>query len=330
MDSKSFPTLSSILSPNALLKEVNLHYGINALQCRLWSSGLNDVYLLQEATSKYFLRISHAIRFTKKDYEEELSVILQLRARGINTCIPIKQTDETYIREFNAPEGKRYAILFDEVKNDKIVSTYNMGKLAAEIHKASDDIMLKISRQPISQEQLIRQPIKSILETSSMNELDTHFIVESSTQMWNYLKSQIPDTAPYYGYCHGDMHSGNVYSYDSIPQIFDFDCMGIGYRAYDLCVYLWDETSVNEEFINSEEWKDYLRGYNEVRILLKAEINAIPAFAALRQLWFIGLLIDATNINNSWDGLDNGFFKEQLKRYIFWYNKWKNTVNLNT
>lgn len=329
MDSKFFPTLSSILSPNALLKEVNLRYGLNALQCRLWSSGLNDVYLLQEAASKYFLRISHAMRFTKKDYEEELNVMLQLRARGINTCIPIKQTDETYIWGINAPEGKRYAVLFDEVKNDKIVTTYNMGKLAAEIHKASDDIMLKISRQPISHEQLITQPIKSIIETNSMNELDTQFIVESSTQMWNYLKSQIPDTAPYYGYCHGDMHSGNVYFYGSMPQIFDFDCMGIGYRAYDLCVYLWDETSVNEEFINSEEWKDYLRGYSEVRLLLKAEIIAIPAFAALRQLWFIGLLIDATNINNSWDGLDNSFFIEQLKRYIFWHNKWKNTINLN-
>lgn len=326
MDSIFFPIQSSILSPDALLSEINLHYGLKLLQCRLWSSGLNDVYLLQETTHRYFLRTSHAIRFSKKDYEEELNVMLQLRARGINTCIPVKQLDETYIWEINAPEGKRYAVLFEEVKNDKTVSTYNLGKLAAEIHKASDDVNLIISRQHISYELLISLPLKSIIETDSMNEMDTQFIVESSTQIWNDLISHIPTTAPYYGYCHGDMHSGNVYSTDGIPQIFDFDCMGIGYRAYDLCVYLWDETTINEKFINSDEWKNYLKGYNEVRILSQAEIIAIPAFAALRQLWFIGLIIGATKINNSWDGLDDNFFKEQLKRYTFWYNKWKNNT----
>ncbi len=327
MVDKFFQVQSSILSPLALLKEINLRYGLKVLQCRLWSTGLNDVYLLQEASKKYFLRASHAKRFSNKDYEEELNVMLLLRARGINTCIPIKQLNETYIWEINAPEGKRYAVLFEEVKNDNTVNNYNRGKLAGEIHKASDELRLNISRQPIAYEQLISQPMKSIVESGLMNEIDRQFVAESSNQIWNNLKSHIPCTAPYYGYCHGDMHSGNVYFNNSIPQIFDFDCMGYGYRAYDLCVYLWDETSANEDFINSEEWRNYLKGYNEVRVLSNAEVNAIPAFAALRQLWFIGLIIDATNINNSWDGLNESFFKEQLNIYIFWYNKWKSTVN---
>ena len=326
MDSNFFPIQSSILSPDALLKEISLRYGLKVLQCRLWSAGLNDVYLLHETTRKYFLRTSHTKRFSKKDYEEELNAMLQLRTRGINTCIPVKQLDETYIWEINAPEGKRYAVLFEEVKNDNTVNNYNMGKLAADIHKVSDEVKLNISRQFIAYEQLISLPIKSIIESGFMNEMDTQFIVESSIEIWNYLKSHIPYRTPYYGYCHGDIHSGNVYFNHGIPQIFDFDCMGIGYRAYDLCVYLWDETTVNEEFINSEEWKDYLRGYNEVRILLDEEIIAIPALAALRQLWFIGLIIDATNINNSWDGVNDSFFKEQLKRYTFWYDKWKGTL----
>lgn len=48
--------------------------------------------------------------------------MLLLRARGINTCIPIKQLNETYIWEINAPEGKQYALLFEEVKNDNTVN----------------------------------------------------------------------------------------------------------------------------------------------------------------------------------------------------------------
>lgn len=318
-----FPVQTSILSSKALLGEVNVRYGIKALQCRLWSIGLNDVYLILEEDCKYFLRVSHKNRFSKKDYEEELKVLLQLKANGINTCIPVRQQNNTYIWEITAPEGIRVAILFEEVKNDNTVSAYNMGKLAASIHSVSDKLNFQISRQAISLQQLIIQPLKSISNTNVLKETDMKFLEESSKQMWNDLTGIIPKEAPYYGFCHGDIHSGNVYFENRVPQIFDFDCMGEGYRVYDLCVYLWDETSVKEDFMNSEEWKDYLKGYEEVRKLSKAEIVAIPALAALRQLWFMGLIIDATDINNSWEGMEAAFFNKQMKRFKFWYHKWK-------
>lgn len=324
MSANYFPVQSSILSSKALLREVNLRYGIKALQCRLWSIGLNDVYLILEEDCKYFLRVSHEIRFSKKDYEEELTVILQLKANAINTCMPVGQQDNTYIWEITAPEGIRVAVLFEEVRNDNTESTYKMGELAASIHRVSDEINFQISRQSISLQQLIIQPIKSIGEANVLKEADMKFLEESSKQMWNDLTDIIPKEAPYYGFCHGDIHSGNVYFENRVPQIFDFDCMGDGYRVYDLCVYLWDETSVKEDFMNSEEWKDYLKGYEEVRKLSETEIVSIPAFAALRQLWFMGLIIDATDINNSWDGINNIFFTVQLKRYKFWYQGWKN------
>lgn len=323
MNSNYFPVQSSILSSDALLKEVNSRYGLKALQCRLWSNGLNDVYLVQGSTSIYFLRTSHTLRFSKKDYEEEINVILQLRIRNINTCIPIKQQDDTYIWEINAPEGLRYAVLFEEVKRDKTVSTYNMGKLAAKIHSVSDEYNFVISRLPITFQQLIEQPLISIHEINSLDDASMEFIKDTSSQMWIDITSNIPKIAPYYGFCHGDMHSGNVYFVNNIPQIFDFDCMGAGYRVYELCVYLWDETSANEEYINSEEWKNYIEGYNDVRMLTSAEMLSIPAFAALRQLWFIGLIIDATKINNSWDGINDYFIEEQFTRYKYWYEKWR-------
>lgn len=37
---------------------------------------------------------------------------------------------------------------------------------------------------------------------------------------------------PYYCFCHGDIHRGNVFFCDTTPRIFDFDCMGKGYRMY--------------------------------------------------------------------------------------------------
>lgn len=237
MNPKYFPAQSTILSPDALLREVNLRYGLKALKCRLWSNGLNDIYIIQEATSKYFLRTSHTIRFSKKDYEEELNVILQLRERNVNTCIPVKQQDDTYIWEINALEGKRYAILFKEVKRDTTISTYNMGKLIAKLHRASDEMDLKISRNPLSFHQLIENPLNVIAQSNQMKTVSLKFIEKASIKMWNDITSNISSTTPYYGYCHGDMHSGNVYFVNNIRKYLTLIAWEKGIEP-TICVFI--------------------------------------------------------------------------------------------
>lgn len=58
-----------------------------------------------------------------------------------------------------------------------------------------------------------------------------------------------------------------------------------------------------------------------VFLLFLLNVYENDKFAALRQLWFIGLIIDATKINNCWDGMNDKFFEMQLNRFKFWYEK---------
>lgn len=319
----ALPVQSSIFTPEALVWEVNKRYGLKTESCRLWSMGLNDIYVLQHNEEKYFLRISHTGRFSKQDYEEEMDMIVWLRERGINTCIPIKDMEGAYIWEVHAQEGRRCAVLFEEVKQDGAFSSYNMGQMAARLHEAADGKAPKINRQPILKEHLIEQPLRTISCAGGMKRTDLEFLKDAANEMWKDITGRIPREKPAYGFLHGDMHRGNIYFSGEVPQIFDFDCMGYGYRAYDLCVYLWDESMGNEHFMESDEWKEYIAGYQSIRKLAMEEQYSIPAFAALRQLWFIALIIYATRINNSWDGINASFFEAQMERFRYWYMKWK-------
>ena len=51
----------------------------------------------------------------------------------------------------------------------------------------------------------------------------------------------------------------------------------------------WDESFQDEKFMEGNTWKKYLEGYETVRHLSREEKEAIPAFAALRELWMIAV-----------------------------------------
>ena len=138
-------------------------------------------------------------------------------------------------------------------------------------------------------------------------------------KLWDYVKAALPQKAPYYGYCHGDMHSGNIFFVEDQPQIFDFDCMGYGYRAYDICIFAWSTTFRQQNFIETQSWQMYLEGYSSIRKLGEDELRCIPAFAALRCLWLMGLHLDGTAYKNSWSVFNDGYFNNNMTLFKLWY-----------
>jgi hypothetical protein len=70
------------------------------------------------------------------------------------------------------------------------------------------------------------------------------------------------------------------------PTILDWDCVGYGWRAYDLTVLLW---STALQGLGTGLWDAYLRGYQEQRRLSGPELAAVPAFVAVRHIWVMGV-----------------------------------------
>ena len=326
MSDDIFPVRYSQLSPNKIKNKIKERYKIGEpLSCRFFYSGLNDVYIIKTELNNYFLRISLTGVHKKCDYEEEIYIINTLSMNRIRVAAPVICTDGSYIWEINAPEGIRYAVLFEEAKklksDDDIKKSHNLGCMLAKLHCIADENNFKVSRTPIGLIQLVEKPLKLIKPYLAKRISDFKFLSDAASRLSMYIEENLSLEKPFYGYCHGDIHCENVYFNGEEPTIFDFDCMGYGWRIYDICVYAWNETGRDENYIEKESWHAFLDGYNSVRRLSGIELTSITAFAALRDLWLMGLHADIIERNDSCRWYNDSYFDYRIGVFKLWYNR---------
>ncbi|MDF2540446.1 MAG: aminoglycoside phosphotransferase [Herbinix sp.] len=326
MNGKIFPARYTQLDPKALKEELIQRYDLQEpLSCRAFDNGINDIYIVKTESNVYYLRISMTGRHDLIDYEEEVTIINSLGGNGIRVAAPVCCKDGNFVWDILAPEGVRYAVLFQEAKRspseDKIKSSYLLGQMAAQIHKIADNNDYKVSRAPIDLSQLAYEPLKVIQPYLEHRAADYEYLKNAAEKLCRYVEVKLSYDKPYYGYCHGDIHSGNVFFEGVKPRIFDFDCMGYGWRAYDVCVYAWNETGGNEKYIESDEWKSFLEGYNDVRRMSEAELDAINVFAALRELWLMGLHADVIERNAGCCWYNDDYFNHRIGVFKKWFER---------
>lgn len=326
MSGTYFPVRYSQLSPEALKMELVKRYDFSgSLSCTLFDYGLNDIYKVKFDTMVYYLRVSLTGVHDRKDYEEEVSVINTLCKNSISVASPIVCKDNQYLWEVNAPEGKRYAVLFEEARrnpsNDHVRKSYNLGRMLAQLHTVADENNFLVSRDPIDLSELAKKPLKEIYPYLKHRQADYDYIKDAADKLCDFIENNLSLEKPYYGFCHGDIHSGNVFFEGDNPKIFDFDCMGYSWRAYDICVFAWNETGSDEKYIEKEEWKAFLDGYSSIRRISKTEMEAINAFAALRELWLMGLHADVMERNAGSSWYNDSYFDFRIGMFKLWYNR---------
>src|SRR5688500_499926 len=113
------------------------------------------------------------------------------------------------------------------------------------------------------------------------------------------------------GFCHGDLHGGNACETGGAFTFYDFDCCGWGYRAYDLAVFPW-AFAVRRETAERVKamGRAFLKGYARRRTLGPADVEAIAAFVAIRQIWLMGLHIGLGD-RFAWGWINDGYFDGQ-------------------
>jgi Ser/Thr protein kinase RdoA (MazF antagonist) len=321
-----FPVRYSQLQPDAIKEELVKRYGLpSSFSCHLFDFGLNDIYIIKVDEEVYYLRVSLAGIYEKKDYEEETSIILNLHSKNINVAAPIACNDGSYLWEINAPEGKRNAVLFEEAKKNpsdhETTKAFNLGQSLARLHREADEQDFKVSRAPIDLLQLAQKPMEMIFPYLKHRSTDYEFLSNAVDKLCCFVKENLSLEKPYYGYCHGDIHGGNVFFDGDEPKIFDFDCMGYGWRAYDICVYAWNETGSDEKYVEKEPWKAFLDGYCSIRKLDEIEFEAINVFAALRELWLMGLHAGVMERNAGCCWYNDGYFDFRIKQFKLWYHR---------
>ncbi len=132
-----------------------------------------------------------------------------------------------------------------------------------------------------------------------------------------------------YGLCHGDLHKMNLLIDDQQRvTVIDWDCVGYGWRAYDVAVLRWSiGPAVGPAGIGKTKTEQvyaaYLDGYQSVRLLSPTEVAAIPYFVAVRIIWVAGQEIGQA-LERGWGTrwINDAYFDDWidvLKRWIAEY-----------
>lgn len=293
--------------------------------CRFYDYGMNDIYIINAEDDVFYLRISLAGVHSERDYEQEIEVINTLYENGISVAAPVRCNDGGFLKRLNAPEGTRYAVLFQEAKNhpsdDTVSSTFQLGTMIAKMHTIADQKNFSITREPLDLDNLTEKPLKKLEVFLKNHQEDIEYLKNAARKLSDYIKVNFEYEKPYYGFCHGDIHKGNVFFEGEKPTIFDFDCMGYGFRIYDVCIYAWNESFDNKDYLESEDWKAFLKGYNSIRQLSDLELSSISVFIALRELWLLGINADVMNRNAGCCWFNDDYLKQQIDIFKFWYQR---------
>lgn len=309
-----FPVSQSVFSTTALKAYVTNHYSLGSMaDCRFLTSGLNHTYLLEtKGAQKYIFRIYRVNWRTLEDIHCELEALLMMSKNGASVSTPIADTLGDFVQVFNAPEGKRYGVLFTyapgKPKFDDESQAILYGKHAARVHHASHLFQSKHKRFALDLEYLITLPVASINSYLQKRPENVAYLKSLSNKLLSKLEL-LPLEKLEKGYCHGDFTFSNAHITDEGELTFiDFDFSGFGWRAYDLAVYKLalyfdDKTTF---------WPFFLEAYQSVRPLSELDISAIPLFVMVRQMWAIGL---HTSIAHQWgEGYLEGFVNKELER----------------
>ena len=300
------------------MREVLPGFGIvGGCECQFYSGGFNHTYRVRtEDGITYYLRAYRKPWRTLVDIQYELELLNHLKRKGFPVPQPIPYRDGQYFCAVPAPEGLRYLALFSEAigkgisyeqEPEQVARCY--GQAVAQLHHALDDFTSTFPRFHLDIRHFIDQPLYHITPFLAHRPADWRFVQQFAERLRGHLL-RLPASQLELGACHGDLqgYHANVDSNGTLT-FFDFDCCGLGFRAYDLAVFRWASRLKEKEEV---WWEPFLRGYLEVRPISDQNIRAIPWFVAGRYLWHVWLhTTNAGDWGHGW--LDEAYFNRFIK-----------------
>ncbi|TFH09723.1 MAG: hypothetical protein E4H08_05190 [Candidatus Atribacteria bacterium] len=316
---RSFPAISSILSPQALAHDIVPEFGLGTVtDCRFFSGGFNHTYRLTASDGQiFYLRAYRPSWRTLADIQYELDVLDHLEQKGFPAprVVPTK-AGQRYCA-VPAIEGTRYVALFTEVPGpetsyeqdpEKVARQY--GQAVGQMHNALEGFGSSHNRFHKDLDHFIDKPLRYVEPFLTHRHEDWAFVQQFAETLRQRILAMPADVLEQ-GVCHGDLqgYHANVAS-DGRLGFFDFDCGGYGYRAYDLAVFLW---CCRLEDAVEARWQPFLDGYRDTRSIRDLDVQAVPLFVCARYLWHMGV-----HTQNSPDWgigfLGDKYFDTHLKR----------------
>jgi Ser/Thr protein kinase RdoA (MazF antagonist) len=218
-------------------------------------------------------------------------VLRHLARAGVSVSQPIARKDGGWTLGVEAVEGRRQVVLFQYAEGQptpQITEAFAAlyGRAAAALHAATDDFASRYPRFELGLAHLLDQPLAEMAPLLAHRPADWEYLVDLARRLREGVAA-LPVGALDRGFCHGDFHHGNAHVAGDRLTLFDFDCCGTGWRAYDIAVFRWGVQQWCEA--PKALWTAFLQGYTEAGGVSPEELAAVPLFVAIRQIWIMGM-----------------------------------------
>jgi len=316
-----FPVSNSIISSTHLGEFLIDKYDLGKeASCQLIKNWVNDTYLIENKSDKFIFRIYRLGWRTEKEITEELRFINLLKEKNISVAFPIPDKNQNLIQSFDAPEGKRFGVLFSFAEGEKQLQLTpelhsEIGKLMAQIHQTSEE--LNLERITYTPQVLLFDSFEKIEKVFGTDSAEFDFLKQTQQELSSFF-TKINQEQMRNGSVHLDLWADNLsIDHNNKITLFDFDFCGNGFLVLDIAFHL-----VMLSFFEQDEEKlkekqnHFLQGYESVLVISEEEKNAIPAFGAALLFYYLGFQCErfsAVFVNKIY--LKN-FINSRIKRWI--------------
>jgi Ser/Thr protein kinase RdoA (MazF antagonist) len=311
----------STIATEALTAWLESGYELGAVvACLFLHRGLNDSYLVETARGRYVLRIYRADWRTADEIAYEIETLEHLGRKGVSVALPVRRRDGDAIGWLMAPEGRRAAVLFIHAPGRELDGSnedcHRYGRAVASVHGATDDFETSHARFALDLDHLLTEPLAAIRPFLRHRPADLDY-VETLVAVVHRRVEALPAAEMDHGFCHGDFHGDNAHIDGDTVTMFDFDCCGPGWRAYDIAVFRW---RWGDDEVGDARWAAFLEGYRSRRPIGETDLTAAPLFVLARALWLRGLhAANTADWGRSW--LNESYWDRLLKGLREWQTK---------
>ena len=269
-------------------------------ECRLQQHNQNDTYLVCADRGRFMLKVYEARGgYTPRGSHlaHELDLLRYLHQQGVSVAAPVVRRDGRYLGSLAAPEGSRTAVLFSEAVGKPVPATawdeafgQNLGATVGAMHAAAAGFRSQLPRFRLDRGYLLARPVRLARPFFAHRADDWAYVRGLARRLTDQVEA-LTRAGLSQGVCHGDIGGKTNVHVDpnGMMTLFDFECCGPGWRAYDIGVFRWALAQLTPPQQEQRVLAAFLAGYERHCPLTTADRQAVPVFVAVRQFWFMGL-----------------------------------------
>jgi len=287
---------------------------------------MNHLYLVEDDDGKFVFRVYTYNWRSELEIEEELRLLLYLQENNCQVAFPLADKSGKFLQEIDAPEGKRFGVLFSFAKGTKTAkfskeTSFFIGEALAKVHQSTEKFELK--RTSYDTQNLLVSPLSTIRKFYTKSTTEVEYLEKLSAFLT--LKFENINTQQMrYGSVHLDVWFDNLHIDDETGiTFFDFDFCGNGYLCFDISYFLFQLLATNlDETEYQLKAENFIKGYETVTEISSEEKAFLPFACLAIMIYYISVQCDRfdywTNIFLNEDHLKR--MVGNLKRWIL-YNK---------